>query len=198
MLAGSMSQTSISPMLSVRRGAQAVEFYKQAFGARELFLLKSDSGDVVAQLAVGEAEFWVADESPENQNFSPESLTAEADEKIDGATPRGASTVRIVMVVEDPDAVFARALEAGAVTVWPVADQEYGWRVGRLVIRLGTTGRLASPSGDARARYLLGGCASTPNFLNHLAPPAAQFSRLMTNSAHSLCKPCVGADTSIA
>ena len=58
-------------MLSVRRGEQAVEFYKQAFDARELFLLKNDAGDVVAKLAVGEAEFWVADESPENKNFSP-------------------------------------------------------------------------------------------------------------------------------
>ena len=54
-------------MLSVRRGAQAVEFYQQAFGARELFLIKNDAGDVVAQLAIGEAEFWVADESPQNR-----------------------------------------------------------------------------------------------------------------------------------
>ena len=96
-------------MLSVRRGAKAVEFYKKAFGARELFCVANDAGEVVAQLAVGEAEFWVADESPENKNFSPESL---------GAEFRGGATVRMVMVVDDPDALFKRALEAGANEVW--------------------------------------------------------------------------------
>jgi uncharacterized glyoxalase superfamily protein PhnB len=94
-------------MLSVRRGAQAVDFYKKAFGARELFRLDGDGGSVVAQLTVGEAEFWVADESPEHKNFSPESL---------GAEFRGAATVRMVMVVDDPDAVFKQAVDAGART----------------------------------------------------------------------------------
>ena len=118
-------------MLSVRRGAKAVDFYKQAFDARELFRLDSESGDVVAQLAVGDADFWVADESPENKNFSPESL--------------GGATIRMVMVVDDPDAVFARALKAGATQVWPVADQEYGWRVGRLVDPFGHHWEIGKP-----------------------------------------------------
>jgi PhnB protein len=126
-----MSKTSISPMLSVRHGAKAVEFYKQAFGARELFRLDGDNGDVVAQLAVGEADFWVADESPENKNFSPESL--------------GGATARMVIVVDDPDAVFARALKAGATQVWPVADQEYGWRVGRVVDPFGHHWEIGKP-----------------------------------------------------
>jgi PhnB protein len=118
-------------MLSVRRGAKAVEFYKQAFGARELFRLDGESGDVVAQLAVGEADFWVADESPENNNFSPESLNG--------------ATTRMVMVVGDPDAVFACALKAGATQVWPVADQEYGWRVGRVVDPFGHHWEIGKP-----------------------------------------------------
>jgi PhnB protein len=126
-----MPKTSISPMLSVRRGAKAVEFYKQAFGARELFRLDGENGDVVAQLAVGEADFWVADESPENKNFSPESLSG--------------ATTRMVMVVDDPDAVFARALKAGATQVWPVADQEYGWRVGRVVDPFGHHWEIGKP-----------------------------------------------------
>jgi len=58
-------KTSISPMLSVRNGAKAIEFYKAAFGAAELFRVGDESG-VVARLSVGGAEFWVADESPEN------------------------------------------------------------------------------------------------------------------------------------
>jgi len=60
-------------MLSVRRGADAVEFYKAAFGATELFKIE-DGGSVVAQLAVHGAKFWVADESPPHQNFIPETL----------------------------------------------------------------------------------------------------------------------------
>lgn len=113
-----IQKTGIAPMLSVRNGAKAVEFYKAAFGAGELFRVDNAAGEVVAQLAVGGAEFWVADESPEHLNFSPESV--------------GGGTVRMVMTVEDPDAVFACAVEAGATVVWPVGEQ-YGWRLGRLV-----------------------------------------------------------------
>jgi len=105
-------------MLSVRNGKKALEFYKAAFGAVELYCVESPDGAVVAQLGVGEADFWVADESPEHLNFSPESL--------------GGGTVRMVMVVEDPDAAFERAVGAGAVVVWPVGEQ-YGWRLGRVV-----------------------------------------------------------------
>src|SRR6266446_2889284 len=115
----STPKTSLSPMLSVRRGAKAVEFYKAAFGAGELFRIEAPDGAVVAQLSVGQSEFWVADESPEHKNFSPESL--------------GGATVRMVMVVADPDAAFARAVKAGATVVVPVEDKEYGWRVGRVV-----------------------------------------------------------------
>ncbi|MGA2599039.1 MAG: VOC family protein [Bryobacteraceae bacterium] len=111
-------KTSIAPMLSVRNGKKALEFYKAAFGAVELYCVESPDGAVVAQLGVGEADFWVADESPEHLNFSPESL--------------GGGTVRMVMVVDDPDAAFERAVTAGAAVVWPVGEQ-YGWRLGRVV-----------------------------------------------------------------
>ena len=126
-------KTSIAPMLSVRNGAKAVEFYKAAFGAAELFRLDSEDGAVVARLAVSEAEFWVADESPEHLNFSPESL--------------GGGTVRMVMVVEDPDAAFARALAAGATAVSPVANQ-YGWRLGRIVDPFGHHWEIGKPMQD--------------------------------------------------
>ena len=123
--------TSIAPMLSVRRGAKAVEFYKAAFGAGELFRLDNDSGEVVAQLSVGAAQFWVADESPENLNFSPQSL--------------GGGSVRMVMVVDDADAAFARAVSAGAGVISPVADQPYGWRVGRIVDPFGHHWEIGKP-----------------------------------------------------
>jgi PhnB protein len=96
-------KTSISPMLSVRRGVKAIEFYKAAFGATELFRIGDEDNAVVAQMAVAGAEFWLADESPQYLNFSPESL--------------GGSTVRMVMVVDDPDEVFTHAVAAGASVV---------------------------------------------------------------------------------
>ena len=122
---------SLAPMLSVRHGASAVDFYKAAFDARELFKIEAPDGSVVAQLAIGESDFWVADESPEHKNFSPETL--------------GGGTVRIVLVVEDPDAVFAQALASGAKTVWPVADQDYGWRVGRVADPFGHHWEIGKP-----------------------------------------------------
>jgi PhnB protein len=109
-------KTSIAPWLSVRDSARAVEFYKSAFEATELFRLVGDG--VVARLSVEGAEFWLSDESPENFNFSPQTL--------------GGSSVRIILTVADPDAVFARALAAGASQVYAVVE-EHGWRVGRVV-----------------------------------------------------------------
>ena len=113
--------TRILAQLSVRRGRAAIEFYKAAFGAVEDYRVggTDDFEEVVAQLSVGDAAFWVADESPAHRNFSPESV--------------GGSTVRIVMTVDNPDAAFNRAVAAGASQVYPVEDQQYGWRVGRVV-----------------------------------------------------------------
>ena len=125
------NHASIAPMLSVRRGAQAVDFYKAAFGAQELFRVEDPAGAVVAELLVGRSSFWVADESPEHLNFSPETL--------------GGGTVRMVVVVPDPDAVFAQAVAAGAKLVSPVADQDYGWRVGRVVDPFGHHWEIGKP-----------------------------------------------------
>jgi PhnB protein len=106
-----MPHTSISPMLSVRRGAEAVEFYKSAFGAEVLYRVDAPDGEVVARLSTDGAEFWVADESPEHKNFSPDTL--------------GGGTVRMVMIVDNPDAVFAKAIAAGAMCVWPVGKSTW-------------------------------------------------------------------------
>jgi PhnB protein len=117
-------------MLGVRRGAKAVEFYKAAFGATEAFRMDDPSGSVVARLAVEGAEFWVADESPEHKNFSPETL--------------GGGTVRIILVVDDPDAAFARAVAAGATAVYEVTN-EYGWRLGRVMDPFGHHWEIGKP-----------------------------------------------------
>src|SRR5437879_11469509 len=115
---GTSVTCSVTPMLSVRHGARAVEFYKAAFGAVEVYRVEAPDGAVVARLAVDGAEFWVADESPEHHNFSPESL--------------GGGSVRMVFTVPDPDAMFAKALASGAREVNAIPDA-YGSHLGRVV-----------------------------------------------------------------
>jgi PhnB protein len=110
-------QPSIAPWLSVRNGARAVDFYKTAFNAKEVFRLENE-GSVVARLALGKSEFWVSDESPEYQNYSPETL-------------KGGS-VRMVLTVADPDSLVEQVCKAGARLVVPVSEG-HGWRVGRVV-----------------------------------------------------------------
>jgi len=127
-------KTLLSPLLSVRRGASAVDFYKRAFGAEELFRVADDKGEIVARMSVDGAEFWLADESPEHSNFSPETL--------------GGGSVRMILIVGDPDAAFDRAVAAGATVVWPVSDQPYGWRVGRVVDPFGHHWEIGRPLAD--------------------------------------------------
>ena len=128
------AKTTIAPMLSVRNGNKAVDFYKTAFGASELFRLDGEDGSVVAHLTVGGGEFWVADESPDHANFSPETL--------------GGGSVRLVMTVEDPYTVFNQAVAAGATVVWPVAEQ-YGWRLGRIADPFGHHWEIGRPLDSA-------------------------------------------------
>jgi PhnB protein len=125
-----MVVTSISAMLNVRGGAKAVEFYKAAFGAVELFRVDDPAGAIVAQLGVDQASFWVADEAPEHANPAPETV--------------GGATVRMVLVVGEPDAIFDRAVSAGAAVVWPMRD-DYGWRIGRVLDPFGHHWEIGKP-----------------------------------------------------
>jgi PhnB protein len=108
-------RTLITATLSVRDWPRAIEFYKHAFNAVETYCVP---GGGVARLSIDGAEFWVAEESPAHQNFSPESL--------------GGCSVRMLLVVEDPLLVCERAVAAGAKQLLPVKD-EHGWRLGRIV-----------------------------------------------------------------
>jgi PhnB protein len=121
---------SIAPWLSVRNSARALDLYKSAFGATEAYRLDTPDGGVVAKLSVDGAEFWLSDESPRHGNFSPESL--------------GGGSVRIILTVADPDAVFARALKAGATQVFPVGEG-HGWRLGRVVDPFGHHWEIGRP-----------------------------------------------------
>ena len=102
----------------VRKRA-AIEFYKTAFGAVEAYRFggTDDHEEVVAQLSVGNALFWVEDESPPHANFSPESL--------------GGATSRMLLIVDDPQSVLERAVAAGASEIHPVVE-EHGWSLGRI------------------------------------------------------------------
>jgi PhnB protein len=124
----------IAPQLSVRHGIAAVEFYKRALGATELHRVGGTEGqeELVCQLAVGDATFWVADESPEHANHSPESL--------------GGATVRMLLLVADPDAALRRAVAAGATEIRPVAE-EHGWLLGRIADPYGHHWEIGRPLG---------------------------------------------------
>jgi PhnB protein len=111
---------TVTAQLAVRRGREAIAFYEAALGAVEVYRVGGTDRHepVVAQLAVGDTTFWVADESPENGNFSPETL--------------GGGTVKLLLTTDDPEGAVERAVAAGATLVRPVAD-EHGWRLGRVV-----------------------------------------------------------------
>jgi PhnB protein len=123
---------AIQPELSVRRGREAIEFYKVAFGAVEDYRVGGTDAHepVVAQLSVGGASFWVSDESPAHGNFSPESV--------------GGATTRMLLVVEDPDAAVERAVAAGAKVLHAVGD-EHGWRLGRILDPFGHPWEIGKP-----------------------------------------------------
>lgn len=105
--------TGIAPWLAIKDATRAVAFYKEAFGAVERYLMDDDGAVVVAQLAIGDAVFWV--------------------QQVEEAGPGAVDHrwVRMILTVSDPDAAFARAVAAGADQVFPV-QEEHGWRIGRV------------------------------------------------------------------
>jgi PhnB protein len=122
----------ILAQLSVRDGRAAVAFYARAFGAVVDYQVGGSDQDpaLVAQLSVGGAVFWVADESPEHGNHSPQSL--------------GGGSVRMLLIEDDPAAALARAVAAGAREVHPVAP-EHGWLLGRIEDPFGHHWEIGTP-----------------------------------------------------
>ncbi len=111
---------SVTPYLSVKGGAQAIDFYKQAFGAKERYRLPGPDGKTVghAEIVIGDSIVMIADEMSEYGNKSPQTLNG---------TP-----VNLAVYVQDVDVVFKRAVDAGATVVTPLKDQFYGDRAGCL------------------------------------------------------------------
>ena len=123
--------TSVQPELWVERPREALAFYAAAFGAVVVHCV-GEGDDIVAQLQVGDAAFWVAPASPEMKRLSPRAA--------DGATGR------TLLVVDNPEAVVREAVAAGADELSPVAD-EHGWRLGRIIDPFGHEWEIGSPSG---------------------------------------------------
>jgi PhnB protein len=126
--------TSIQPELWVDSPSDAVSFYRAAFGATVLHRV-GDGDDIVAQLGVGDAAFWVAGTSTTMRRLSPHA--------IDGATSR------TLLVVDDPDGVLGKAVAAGATEASPVTD-EHGWRLGRIIDPFGHEWEIGTPIGALR------------------------------------------------
>jgi PhnB protein len=107
----------------------ALAFYESAFGARVLHRV-GDGDDIVAQLAIGEAAFWIATTGSSTERLVPRAI--------------GGATGRVLLVVDDPDAVFDHAVAAGAQGRSPVVA-EHGWRVGRLIDPFGHEWEIGKP-----------------------------------------------------
>jgi PhnB protein len=123
--------TSIQPELWVDRADAAVAFYRAAFGASIMHRV-GEEDDIVAQLRVGDAAFWVTAANSSMKRFSPKA--------IDGRTGR------TLLVVDHPEQVVAQAVAAGATDASPVGD-EHGWRIGRIIDPFGHEWEVGKPLG---------------------------------------------------
>jgi PhnB protein len=108
----------LTPLLTVKDARAIVEFYKKAFGATEVSRQSTPSGQFVLEMSIEGEHFYAVDENPPAFNVSPTTL--------------GGTSVRMSLIVEDPDAVAAQAIAAGGKLIFPVADQPYGMRQGRI------------------------------------------------------------------
>src|SRR5687767_15523931 len=109
---------SITPYLCIQGAAEALEYYKKAFGATELFRMEHEGKIGHAEIKIGDSPIMLADEHPDMGFVSPPTL--------------GGSPVGIMIYVEDVDTVFRRAIEAGGTEKKPLEDQFYGDRSGTL------------------------------------------------------------------
>lgn len=123
-------QTSIAPWLTVANSVAAADFYKAAFGAVETYRLENPDG-LVVRLAVDQAEFWISGGYADPGDLS--------------STPLGGDSVRIILTLANPDAVFDKAIKAGASPIFRVGEA-HGWRLGRLVDPFGLHWEIGHPT----------------------------------------------------
>jgi PhnB protein len=132
---------TVTPYLIIKGAAEAIEFYKRAFGATELLRMADPQGRVGhAEIKIGDSVIMLADEQPAMGYRGPRSL--------------GGSSVSILLYLEDVDAVFERAVRAGARAQRPVADQFYGDRSGTLEDPFGHVWTVATHVEDVPAEEM--------------------------------------------
>jgi PhnB protein len=120
---------SVTPYLIVKGAAGAIDFYKKAFGAKEIMRFPGPNNSVAhAEIRIGDSTIMLADEQPNYR--SPEAF--------------GGSPVSLMIYVEDVDKVFDQAVSNGAKSSRPVEDQFYGDRLGTLVDPFGHTWSIAT------------------------------------------------------
>lgn len=125
----------ITPYLVVANGAEALEYYKRAFGATELFRMDGPGGKIMhAEMKIGDSPFMLADEHPEGGYRSPQAF---------GGTP-----VSLMLYVQDVDAVVDRAVKEGAKLLRAVEDQFYGDRTGTITDPYGHVWSVATHKED--------------------------------------------------
>ena len=113
-----MAGVELTPFLTVKDARAVVEFYKKAFGATEISRQSTLAGQFIIEMSLEGERFYAVDENPAGFNLSPTTL--------------GGTSVRMSLIVADPDGFAARAVAAGAKIVFPIADQPYGMRQGRI------------------------------------------------------------------
>jgi PhnB protein len=113
-----MAGVELTPFLTVKDARAVVEFYKKAFGATEISRQSTPAGQFIIEMSVEGERFYAVDENPTGFNLSPTTL--------------GGTSVRMSLIVADPDGFADRAVAAGAKIVFPIADQPYGMRQGRI------------------------------------------------------------------
>lgn len=126
---------SITPYLIINGAADAIEFYKKAFGATELFRMPQPDGKIAhAEIKIGDSPIMLSDEHPDMGFRGPQSL--------------GGSPISILLYVEDVDTVFNRAIEAGGKVDRAVEDKFYGDRSGSLTDPFGHVWHIATHTED--------------------------------------------------
>lgn len=119
-----MAPISIAPRFPIGAAEAALDFYEAAFGARIVYRLEQVRPEVVARLAIGDAEFWVSSGEPKGD--------------------LGGGSVRMILTVADPEAMFEQAIAAGAREVFPVGAS-HGWKIGRLTDPFGLDWEIGYP-----------------------------------------------------
>lgn len=125
---------SVTPYMIIKGAAAAIDYYKSAFGATELFRMEHEGKVGHAEIKIGDSPIMLADEHPEMNAFSPKTV---------GGTP-----VSLMIYVEDVDSMFKRAIELGGTEMKPLQDQFYGDRSGTLTDPFGHVWTVATHMED--------------------------------------------------